>query len=1211
MGSVDGPEGHARLSELVARALEMAATERDAYLTEACADDLELRREVDSLLATIEAPVGPLRGPTPGDALRHASDEADPVGEEDTSRQEADLLQAKAGDRIGPYRLEEPLGRGGMGVVWRGWDERLDRPVALKTIAAALHSGEQASEAFVREARLLARLQHPHVATVFDLPEVDGIPVLVMELLDGEDLSTRLSRGPLDIDATLQLGRQVASALDLAHCHDIVHRDLKPANVRLLGNGDAKVLDFGLARRLDPTATGELTDRTVVGTPGYMSPEQVRGEAVDERGDLFALGAVLYECLTGQRCFPGRLTESLSRTLHEPPDWSALPDDLPDVLHQLLRRSLEKSATARLASAREAGELLGALAKRRDDDGSLPSAPGASQPEAPPCVLPAEPDEFVGREQELAELTRRFDSGARLLSILGPGGMGKTRLALRHAWRSFDQHPEGTWFCDLSETTTREEVLHVVANVLSVPPGNGDPVEQVGHAIAGRGRCLLVLDNLEQVVAQAAPTIERWLARAPEARFLVTSRERLHVAGEEVMVLEPLASRTEGAELFLLRARAQGREIDPQGEQREDVEEIAQVLDGLPLAIELAAARSRLLTPAELRSRLSDRLSLLSGPQRVEGRRATLRATIDWSWKLLEPWERAAIAQCSVFEGPFTLAAAEDVLDLSSFPDAPWPMDVVQLLVDKSLLRSWVPDTRNEGRLGRVTCFGTYASIRAHAAERLTTPGSLEEGASGSEAERAAQERHGRHLASFGTDETLALLDTRAGEARNRNLELQLTDLIVACRRAVERDDAGVAVPTLAAAGHLLGRSGPVTAVVDLGRRVLRSVTTTPPERGRAHLALGTALDALGEKDEAREHHESALTIARDSSDQRLELHALAQLGNLYRRQGRSEEAGHHYDAALRLADELGDRGLASRVQLSRGTLLADQGELSAAREEYTAAVEGAREVENRRQEGLALGNLATLSLELGRLEEAREECEAALEIHREVGERRAEGSTRGNLGIVLAEQGRLDQARAQLRAALRLHRELGNRRSEGLMLAELAALDAREGHWEEARSRHEEALLLHRETGNRRAEAIALGHLGNLCHEQGRFDEAEERYGSALTITREVGDSRHEGIALGQLGMLLTARGRADGPAILAEGEALLRRLGNELELTRLLVFRGSQAMAAGDRRVARESLLEAKAIAEKVEVSVDSRLGRELTALAAELGGETRSEE
>ena len=349
-------------------------------------------------------------------------------------------------------------------------------------------------------------------------------------------------------------------------------------------------------------------------------------------------------------------------------------------------------------------------------------------------------------------------AGARLLTVLGPGGTGKTRFVVRYGWTWLGDRSGGIHFCDLSEATSLDGVFNAVAVALGVPLGGGDPAAQLGHAIAGRGRCLVVLDNFEQVVEQAPLTVGRWLDRAADATFIVTSRERLHLSGEEIFPTEPLPLGKEAIELFAARAKAQRPEFEVNDANRGEVAEVVRLLDGLPLAIELAAARVGMLTPAQLVERMRNRFQLLAGVRGPVARRATLRAAIDWSWDLLAPWEQAALAQCSVFEGGFTLHAAEAVLDLSVWSEAPATMDIVQALLDKSLLRLWMGNDQRRYDIDEPH-FGMYVSIHEYARARLGEP-----------ARGAAQARHGRFFAGFGSDEAIAALLHHRGIKRRRAL---------------------------------------------------------------------------------------------------------------------------------------------------------------------------------------------------------------------------------------------------------------------------------------------------------------------------------------------------------------------------------------------------------------------------------------------------------
>jgi eukaryotic-like serine/threonine-protein kinase len=284
-----------------------------------------------------------------------------------------------AGRRFGPYLLQDLLGAGGMGEVYRARDTRLDRDVAVKMLSSDVSSDPERLTRLAREARLLASLNHPHIAAIYELEEVDGISGLVLEIVHGQTLSERLKNGPLPLDHALSIADQIVSALQAAHEAGIVHRDLKPANIKITPEGTVKVLDFGVAKALEPAAAADvgLTTRSTplgatrvgvaLGTPAYMSPEQARGDPVDERTDIWAFGVVLYEMVACRRPFTGdTTTDTLAAVLKEEPDWSRVPAAVQRVLHACL----QKDPGRRLRAIGDARLLLDA------SPGTVRSQPG-------------------------------------------------------------------------------------------------------------------------------------------------------------------------------------------------------------------------------------------------------------------------------------------------------------------------------------------------------------------------------------------------------------------------------------------------------------------------------------------------------------------------------------------------------------------------------------------------------------------------------------------------------------------------------------------------------------------------------------------------------------------------------------------------------------------------------------------------------------------
>ena len=277
-------------------------------------------------------------------------------------------LAPSSGTRLGPYEILSPLGAGGMGEVYRARDTKLKREVALKVLPAAVATDPERLARFQREAEVLAALNHPHIAALYGLEDADGVTALVMELIEGEDLPQRIARGAIPLDEALPLARQIAEALEAAHQQGVIHRDLKPANIKVRADGTVKVLDFGLAKLVQPEADGaHAADVTasptitsplmmsgvgvLLGTAAYMSPEQAKGREADKRSDIWAFGVVLYEMLTGTRAFDGEdMTDVLGAVTRLEPNWKALlASDVPSPVRTLLESCLVKDRRRRVA----------------------------------------------------------------------------------------------------------------------------------------------------------------------------------------------------------------------------------------------------------------------------------------------------------------------------------------------------------------------------------------------------------------------------------------------------------------------------------------------------------------------------------------------------------------------------------------------------------------------------------------------------------------------------------------------------------------------------------------------------------------------------------------------------------------------------------------------------------------------------------------------
>jgi eukaryotic-like serine/threonine-protein kinase len=359
------PDRWRQIEKVYHSALELAENERPAFLEKACVGDDGLRREVESLLADEKQARSFIEAP----ALVMAA-----------QAQAQDHAQSRAGQQMGSYKILSLLGSGGMGEVYLARDSRLDRTVALKILPTQVASDQDRMRRFVREARAASALKHPNVTHIYEIGESTGVHFIAMEYVEGKTLAAKISGRPLEPAEIVEIGLQVADALDDAHSKGIIHRDIKAANLMLTRRGEVKVLDFGLAKVTRPegqnvasaistvvsTATG-----MVMGTARYMSPEQMLGQEVDHRTDIFSLGVVLYEMATGTLPFKGDTGTALSDAiLHKQPTAPGrVNPDLPVELERIILRALEKDRELRYQTASDLRAELKRL-KRELDSGS-------------------------------------------------------------------------------------------------------------------------------------------------------------------------------------------------------------------------------------------------------------------------------------------------------------------------------------------------------------------------------------------------------------------------------------------------------------------------------------------------------------------------------------------------------------------------------------------------------------------------------------------------------------------------------------------------------------------------------------------------------------------------------------------------------------------------------------------------------------------------
>jgi non-specific serine/threonine protein kinase len=883
----------------------------------------------------------------------------------------------QAGATIGAYRVTAPLGSGGMGEVWRADDTNLDREVALKVLPEEFAADPDRISRFRREAKAVARLNHPNIVTIYSVDRHNGTHFIAMELVDGTPLDEKIPDNGFDADTLLDLALPLGEALAAAHDNGVIHRDLKPANVMVTADGAVKVLDFGLAR-VDPQGEGSTDESStamltahgaILGTAAYMSPEQAEGKVVDERSDLFSLGIVLYEMATGRRPFAGdSLLATVTSILRDdPPPIETTRSDLPESLGRIISRCLEKTPGDRFQNAQEVVDEL-RLMYREFEKGPLPSFPKSTVPK------PSQTTPFIGRQTEIAALTdllRRDD--VRLVTLTGPGGIGKTRLSIKVASDLQGDYEDGVYFVDLAAIGDPDRVPSAIAGELEIAEIADEDIQETLKRHLERKQTLLVLDNYEQIV-DAAPA--------------VTSRELLQLSGEHNYAVPPLGlpdldrqesidtiSQYEAVALFIQRAQAVRPDFDFNDDNASAVAEICVRLDGLPLAIELAAARVTVFSAGQLLERLESRFKTVSSKVRdLPDRQRTLRGTIDWSYDLLDDDDKTLFARLAIFQGGRTLDAAEAACTGESEGLPSLDVDIVdglESLVHKSLLR------RAVGRSGEPR-FEMLETIHAYARERL-------------EERDEAEVLHRLHTEFFAAlaEEAEPVINTDEFAKWKPRLEDEADNILAALDWSLVSDDIEPGIRLLVAMCAYWYPAGKYALFNEwVGRAIERADEVPTSLRTRFLLAAGHSAFFQHDKEQGRVFLEGALESALEDGDQRLIANAYMFLMTLGMGADDSElyaQCNEWLEKVKAISDELGDTNTKAQALNNMGEVARSNNDYVTAKRVYEESLQLYREAENTFRVSLVLGNLGQVAEHDGDFDAAKDFARQSLVMASEI----------------------------------------------------------------------------------------------------------------------------------------------------------------------------------------------------------------------------------
>jgi predicted ATPase len=921
----------------------------------------------------------------------------------------------------GRYELGDELGHGGMGIVYAAVDLALGEPVAVKVLLPALSADEASCERLKEEARVAHRLSHPNIVQLRNFEEDGSAKFLVMELVEGVSLRDMLKQhGRLPLEKVLKLAEGMCAGLDYAHSRNVVHCDIKPENFLVGEDGVPKIADFGIAR-----VTRGLQDmvqqKQIAGTPAFMSPEQFRGRPFDARTDIYGLGATIYEMLAGPAWPRGFMMPGAPM----PP-----LDAVPDHVNMAVRMAMAPEPEQRW---RTAADLLNAL-----------SSPAEA---ARLRRLPTRMTGFFGRTDELDRLSRLMTAAdVRLITLTGPGGAGKTRLAVEVARRVAGAFDDSVWYVSLQDVADPGLIGDAVVLALGVTRRPGfSSLEQAGEFLS-HSRCALVLDNFEQLVDGGAEVVRRLLDAAPTLTCLVTSRRLLALTGEREFLVRPLPVpsalddpaellKWPSVQLFLDRAQAARPDFRLTEENAAPVGELCCRLEGFPLALELAAARVRMVAPARILEQVDHRFDFLSSRKRdVEERHRSLRAAIDWSFLQLPSEQRLFFAGLSVFRGGWTADAARDV------QRRPAALDDLEELRDCSLLT--IDYAGPEPR------FHMLETLRAYGAEHLPQ-----------EERDVLEVAHARYYLGLAVERTGGdeeeWLD--AVEAEHQNMRQALESLL-------RRGDCDEDALRLAAA---LGRFWQARNYWDEGRHYLGEALSCDA----AHMPTAVRASALsdaaglassqGDYTAARELFTQALGLQRDLGDKKAAAASLGYLGNALWRQGDYEGARALFEEALPLQEDLGEpAGVAT-----------------------------------------ALHNLGLVSAVSGDFATAEDLLSRSLAMRREVKDPWGIAESANDLGLIAKHYGNFEMAAGYLEEALAIRREMGRKDEIAISLNNLAALTVARGDMEAACRLYHDSLALSGELGHMSLVVESLGGIAEVCLSRDQAEDAARLYGAADAI--------------------------------------------------------------------------------------------------------------
>jgi len=1059
----------ARVKEVLGTALDLGPAARAAFLDEACAGDADLRMEVDSLISAEQASgdfiVEPVvRAPAGVAAERPAGTDPDNIGR-----------------ALGPYVIERCLGHGGMGTVYLAHraDREFERLVAIKMIRGGMDS-ELVVRRFRHERQILATLDHPHIAALFDGGTTpDGLPYFVMEYVAGTPIDRYADERRLNTAERVRLCLGVIDAVQHAHDHHVVHRDLKPSNVLVTAEGHPKLLDFGIAKILEPGTDGASTFTAVAGaamTPDYASPEQVLGRPVTAASDVYALGLLLYELLTGHR--PYRLTthapEELVRVVCEQD-----PERPSDVIQRVdtVTQPDGTTTTTSPATVSETREGSPALLRKRLH-GALDDV-----------VLKAlrkEPEQRYASAAALGEDLRRYLADEPVAAGQGAGRYRAARWARRHrtALSAAALAIGAAGLTAFLAGAFRPEISAVA----------GAPVEASAPSSPRPSLAVVGFRNLSQRPA------DEWLSTAL-AEMLTTE-----LAGDGQLRVVPAdqvarAERDAGTDAGRLSANlatdyvVQGTFAVIEGTPSHAVRAVridvrVQRPSRDPIAVSSVADEAQVFsTVADAGRQLRIHLGLRESPvETINGARAAFPQSLEANRLYAEGAARLRRLDA---------VAARDLLERAAALEPGSP------LIQTTLASAWTAlgyDARAEAAARQA--FETSRALNRE--DRLNVEGRLHEA---TRQWPKAVETY-RTLWGFFSDNIeyglrLAAAQTSGGMGKDALATVEEMRRLPAPQRADPRIDLAEAQAATTLSDY--------ARELDALRRTLQSAEKSGSRMlmARARLLEGRSYFNQGQPGPAEKAIEASRRLFEEAGDRAGLASALNSLATVLGDQESRPRIQRLYEESLAISSEIGDRRSMSAALNNLGIMFKDERRFVEAMQAHERALAIRRDIGDRNWTAISLSNIGVVLFEQDRLQDAAKYYEESLAIARDIGDKRQQVRALHNLAIVSREAGRLAEARAEYEESLATRAEIGDKRGQAIGKVELGAVLLAQGELERARQVEEEAVQLARETKLTPGEAQAEYQLGEIAIARGDLAAGRRHHARGLTLRLEMNETR------------------------------------------------------------------------------------------------------